>query len=77
MALPVSEQIVYYAAVGGEIAVKLQTDDQGFPWGRTSVGICESGLPQTIFLLDGAGHALVPANRLARFLACVAGSSLA
>ncbi len=75
--VPIAEQVSYYTPVGGEVAVKLQTDDQGFPWGRTSIGIIEPGLPQTVFLLDGAGHALVPANRLARFLACVAGSSLA
>jgi hypothetical protein len=77
MALPVAEQIVNYAPAGGETRVKLPTDDQGKPWGRTQIGITESSQAQMVFLLDGDGTVRVPANRLARFLAVVSGSSLA
>jgi hypothetical protein len=74
-ALPVGEQVITYVPVGGETRVKLPTDDQGKPWGRTAIGITEPGQPQMVFQLDGDGTVRVPANRLARFLAVVAGSS--
>ena len=77
MALPLSEQVNYYTPIGGEVRVTVPTDDQRTWRGRTSIGVTEAGQPQTVFLLDGDGTVRVPANRLARFLFCVAGSSLA
>jgi hypothetical protein len=77
MALPVGEQVVAYVPVGGETRVKIPVDEQGKPWGRSQIGITEPGQAQMLFQVDGDSTVRVPANRLSRFLAVVAGSSLA
>jgi hypothetical protein len=77
MALPTSEIVTYYVTVGGETRVKVPVDDNGAPHGRTQIGITEPGQAQMVFNLGTDGVVLVPATRLARFLFCVAGSSLA
>jgi hypothetical protein len=76
MALPIGEQVVTYVPTGGEVTVKIPVDDQGRPWGRWQIGITEPGQPQMLFQIDADATVRVPANRLARFLVCVAGSSL-
>ncbi len=76
MPVPIGEQVVQYVPVGGETRVKIPVDDQGKPWGRWAIGLTEPGQAQTIFTVDGDATVRVPPNRVARFLFCVAGSSL-
>lgn len=74
MALPVGEQVVAYVPIGGETRVWIPPGEDA---GRSQIGITEPGQAQMLFQIDGDGTVRVPANRLARFLAVVAGSSLA
>jgi hypothetical protein len=75
MAVPLAEVVTYYAKVGGEVRIKIPVDDAGKPRGRAQVRITEPGFAQVVFAVEDDATCLVPPARVARFLACVAGSS--